>query len=229
MTAAYRLYAGTQAGMILFRGVGDIWTSMGGSREFEPYFKDKVVDSVYGCRQNPAMVFAGVTFDGLYRTRDAGRHWQRVLEGDIRWVTVDPSDERVIYAGTEPVHLYRSEDGGDTWEELKSLIEMPPEVKYKWYFPHPPHEGHIRHINVDPENPKMIYLCIEHGRELRQPDAGRSRSADREREGIGIFLFIGVRGGSGSGHRDGEGDDREDRLGGGCGQGDQPQAVSDAE
>ena len=33
MAEAYRLYAGTQAGMILFRGVADIWTSMGGSRE----------------------------------------------------------------------------------------------------------------------------------------------------------------------------------------------------
>ena len=80
MAEAYRLYAGTQAGMILFRGVGDIWTSMGGSREFEPYFKDKVVDSVYGSRQSPETVFAGVTFDGLYRTKDAGRHWQRVLD-----------------------------------------------------------------------------------------------------------------------------------------------------
>ena len=174
MAEAYRLYAGTQAGMILFRGVGDIWTSMGGSREFEPYFKDKVVDSVYGCRQSPETVFAGVTFDGLYRTKDAGRHWQRVLEGDIRWVTVDPTDERVIYAGTEPVHLYRSEDGGDSWEELKSLVEMPAEVKYKWYFPHPPHQGHIRYINIDPENPKTIYLCIEHGGVVRSFDRGQT-------------------------------------------------------
>jgi hypothetical protein len=124
MAEAYRLYAGTQAGMILFRGVGDIWTSMGGSREFEPYFKDKVVDSVYGCRQHPEIVFAGVTFDGLYRTKDCGRRWQRVSEGDIRWVTVDPTVER-----------------GDSWEEIKSLTEMSEEVKYKWYFPHPPHQG----------------------------------------------------------------------------------------
>jgi hypothetical protein len=174
MAEAYRLYAGTQAGMIIFRGVGDIWTSMGGSREFEPYFKDKVVDSVYGCRQSPETVFAGVTFDGLYRTKDAGRHWQRVLEGDIRWVTVDPTDERVIYVGTEPVHLYRSEDGGDSWEELKSLTEMPEEVKYKWYFPQPPHQGHIRHINIDPENPKTIYLCIEHGGVVRSFDRGKT-------------------------------------------------------
>ena len=158
MAEAYRLYAGTQAGMILFRGVADIWTSMGGSREFEPYFKDRVVDSVYGCKSSPEIVFAGVTFDGLYRTKDAGKHWQRTLEGDIRWVTVDPTDDRVIYAGTEPVHLYRSEDGGDTWEELKSLVEMPAEVQYKWYFPQPPHHGHVRHIYIDPEDSKLPLL-----------------------------------------------------------------------
>ena len=109
-----------------------------------------------GASKIPEIVFAGVTFDGLYRTRDAGRHWERVLEGDIRWVTVDPTDDRVIYAGTEPVHLYRSEDGGDSWEEIKSLVEMPEEVKYKWYFPQPPHQGHVRHINIDPENPNVF-------------------------------------------------------------------------
>ena len=174
MAEAYRLYAGTQSGMIIFRGVGDIWTSMGGSREFEPYFKEKVVDSVYGCKHNPEIVFAGVTFDGLYRTRDSGRHWDRVLGGDIRWVTVDPTDDRVIYAGTEPVHLYRSEDGGDSWEEIKSLVEMPEEVKYKWYFPQPPHQGHVRHINIDPENPKCLYLALEHGGIVRSFDRGQS-------------------------------------------------------
>jgi photosystem II stability/assembly factor-like uncharacterized protein len=174
MAEAYRLYAGTQAGMILFRGVADIWTSMGGSREFEPYFKDRVVDSVYGCKNSPEIVFAGVTFDGLYRTQDAGRHWQRTLEGDIRWVTVDPTDDRVIYAGTEPVHLYRSEDGGGTWEELKSLTEMPAEVQYKWYFPHPPHQGHVRHIYIDPEDSNCIYLALEHGGIVRSFDRGKT-------------------------------------------------------
>ena len=49
----------------------------------------------------------------------------------------------------------RSEDGGDSWEELKSLVEMPEEVKYKWYFPQPPHQGHVRHIYIDPENRQM--------------------------------------------------------------------------
>ena len=174
MALAYRLYAGTQSGMIILRGVGDIWTSMRGSREYEPYFKDRVVDSVYGCRKTPEVVFAGACHDGLYRTGDAGRHWMRVLEGDIRWVSVDPTDDRVVYTGTEPVHLYRSEDGGDTWEEIGSLLDLPEEVKRAWWFPAPPHQGHVRHIWIDAGDPSCLYLALEHGGIVRSFDRGRS-------------------------------------------------------
>ena len=36
-------------------------------------------------------------------------------------MTVDPTDERVIYVGIEPIHLYRTEDGGKNWEELTGV------------------------------------------------------------------------------------------------------------
>jgi photosystem II stability/assembly factor-like uncharacterized protein len=51
---------------------------------------------------------------------------------------------------------------------------MPEEVKYKWYFPQPPHQGHVRHINIDAENPKCIYLALEHGGIVRSFDRGQS-------------------------------------------------------
>ena len=174
MAQAYRLYAGTQSGMIILRGVGDIWTSMRGSREYQAYFNDQVVDSVFGCRKTPEIVYAGVTHDGLYRTKDAGKHWAQVLEGDVRWVTVDPTRDQIIYAGTEPVHLYRSEDGGDSWQELKGLLEMPEEVKRNWWFPYAPHQGHVRHIYIDPENSKCLYLALEHGGIVRSFDRGET-------------------------------------------------------
>jgi photosystem II stability/assembly factor-like uncharacterized protein len=174
MPEAYRLYAGTQAGMVVLRGVGDVWTSMKGSREYEPFFEEQVVDSVWGCRKSPETVFAGVCTDGLYRTQDAGRHWEKVFSGDVRWVTVDPTDDRVVYTGTEPVHLYKSEDGGNRWEELKGLQNMREEVKRNWWFPRPPHQGHVRHIYIDPEDSKCLYLALEHGGIVRSFDGGET-------------------------------------------------------
>ena len=172
MSGPLRLYAGAQSGLIMLRGVNDIWTAQNQPRGNQPHFAGKVVDSVWGCRNLPEVVFVGVTFDGLYRTRDAGKHWQRVLEGDIRWVTVDPTDEHVVYAGTEPVRLYRSEDSGDSWEELQSLQGLPEEVREKWWFPLSPHHGHVRHIYIDPDNDRCLYLCLEHGGILRSSDRG---------------------------------------------------------
>ena len=93
------------------------------------------------CRTTPERVFVGVTHDGLYRTIDGGKSWARVLEGDIGSVTVDPTDDKVIYSGIEPIALYRSEDGGEQWQELYALQDMPETVRKNWWFPQPPHKG----------------------------------------------------------------------------------------
>lgn len=60
-----------------------------------------------------------------------------MLAGDIRSVTVDPTDDKVIYSGVEPVALYRSEDGGENWQELTTLQEVPETARKNWWFPQP--------------------------------------------------------------------------------------------
>lgn len=166
MSERVRLYAGTQHGLIVWR------SKNGGWEEVNRGFEDGIIDSIYGCAQHPERVYVGVTHNGLYRTEDGGRRWAKVLDGDIRSVTVDPSSDDVVYAGVEPVGLYRSEDRGESWKELTSLQALPEEARKNWSFPQPPHQGHIRNIFVHPDDPKVIYLCIEHGGIVRSFDRG---------------------------------------------------------
>jgi hypothetical protein len=168
MGEGVRLYAGTQHGLFTYRGRGDRLEQIGQA------FGDTIVDSMTGCRGAPERVYVGVIDDGLYRTLDAGQSWTRVLEGDIRSVTVDPTNEQVVYAGTEPVHLYRSEDGGEQWQELTSLLALPEEVRKKWWTPYPRGTGHIRNIFVHPLPPNTLYLCLEHGGVVRSLDRGET-------------------------------------------------------
>ncbi len=167
MSERVRLYAGTQHGLIVWRSKNGSW------EEVSRGFKEGIVDSIHGCRQHPERVFVGVTHNGLYRTQDGGQHWVKVLECDIRSVTVDPTSDDVVYAGVEPVGLYRSEDRGENWVELSSLKELPEAVRENWRFPQPPHQGHVRNIFVHPDDPKIIYLCIEHGGVVRSFDRGK--------------------------------------------------------
>ncbi|HXG53351.1 MAG TPA: hypothetical protein VNN77_18280 [candidate division Zixibacteria bacterium] len=168
MSQGVRLYAGTQQGLIVCRPKKGGWEKV--SRAFE----DAIIDSISGCRARPERVYAGVAHDGLYRTSDGGRSWSKVLDGDIRAVTVDPADDAVVYAGVEPVALFRSEDGGDRWRELKTLKDLPEAVRKNWWFPRPPHLGHVRHIFIHPDDAKVIYLCIEHGGVVRSFDRGET-------------------------------------------------------
>jgi photosystem II stability/assembly factor-like uncharacterized protein len=168
MSEGVRLYAGTQHGLITWRSKNDGW------QEVARTFQDGIIDSIHGCKNSPERLFVGVTHDGLYRTADGGKSWAKVLDGDIRSVAVDPTDNKVIYSGIEPVALFRSEDGGDHWQEISTLKELPQSVRKNWWFPQPPHLGHVRNIFVHPDNPSVIYLCIEHGGIVRSFDRGKS-------------------------------------------------------
>jgi hypothetical protein len=168
MGEAVRLYAGTQHGLFVWR------SRNGGWDEVFRGFPDGVFDSLSGGHAQPEVVFACLGGDGLHRTTDAGKTWTRVLaiDGDVRAVKVDPTDDRVVYAGTEPVRLFRSEDCGDTWEEITALPAMPEAVRKKWWTPYPPHQGHVRNIFIHPDDPSILYVCLEHGGVVRSFDRG---------------------------------------------------------
>jgi len=73
-----------------------------------------------------AYVIAGAFGDShpyIYRTRDAGKTWQKIINGlpeasIARTVREDPSRKGLVYAGTE-TGVFVSFDGGDHWQSLQ--------------------------------------------------------------------------------------------------------------
>jgi photosystem II stability/assembly factor-like uncharacterized protein len=164
-----RLYAATNDGVCIVRSTG------GGWEQANLPLPGVISESFAGSVQHPERVYVAGAKAGLYATDDAGGHWSQLFDGgDVRSVALDPTNEDVIYLGTEPVHLFRSEDRGDSWEELTALQDFPEDVKFNWWGPQPPHQGHVADIFIHPDDPSTIYLALEHGGVVRSFDRGAS-------------------------------------------------------
>ena len=111
----------------------------------------------------------------------AARAGRKCSTGDIRSVTVDPSDDKVVYTGIEPVGLFRSEDGGDSWQEITALKSCRnPCAK----------TGGIRRRRTmamcatfifTRTIRNTIYFCLEHGGIVRSFDRGASLGRCQQR------------------------------------------------
>jgi len=167
MADRMRLYTGTDHGLSVWHPSARGWEEAG------RLDVDKPVRTMRGSASHPERVFVGLYSDGVYRTDDAGAHWVKVFDHDyVRAVAIDPDNDDVVYAGTEPVHLYRSEDRGEHWEELHSLQDFPDEIKVRWRSPAALGRGHVRDIFIQPADPRTIYLSLEHGGIVRTFDGG---------------------------------------------------------
>lgn len=155
----------------------EVMRADGGARKVGEFFAGRTLEHLMGCREKPEVVFAAVAFDGGYRTGDGGRTWQKVLDGDVRAFTVDPRDERIVYAGTGPIRLFRSEDNGLSFEPMDALLDLPESVQAQWTVPAgyrgaiPPH---VRHIFVHPDDTRFIFVLLEHGGIVLSRDGGAS-------------------------------------------------------
>ena len=118
---------------------------------------------------------------GIFRTRDGGQTWEKVLYKDAKTggidLSFDPANSNIVYAalwqarrtpwsmdsGGPGSGLYRSSDGGSTWKELKGH-GLPEGVM-----------GRIG-VTVSGANPNRVWAVIEaeKGGIYRSDDAGDS-------------------------------------------------------
>lgn len=140
--------------------------------------------------KNPDLVYAAVLGHlfgpnperGVYRSKDGGGSWERILfandDAGAVDLMMDPKNPRVLYASTWRVRrtpyslesggagsaLWKSIDGGDHWEELTKNVGLPSGTLG------------IIGITVSPSNPDNLYAIVEaeKGGVFRSRDAGKT-------------------------------------------------------
>ena len=119
---------------------------------------------------------------GVFRSRDGGRTWQRVLfvnrDSGAVDLAMDPSNPRILYASTwhfrrgayffdsggQGSALWKSTDGGDSWKELSRNKGMPKGTLG------------IIGVSVSRSNPQNVWAIVEakEGGVFRSKDGGDS-------------------------------------------------------
>lgn len=119
---------------------------------------------------------------GVYRSKDGGKSWERILFANEHAGAVDlildPTNARVLYASTWRVRrtpyslesggdgsaLWKSADGGDTWKDISRSKGLPKGTLG------------IIGVTVSPSNPQNVYAIVEadDGGVFRSKDGGET-------------------------------------------------------
>jgi photosystem II stability/assembly factor-like uncharacterized protein len=114
-TDSNRMYMASLYGGGLFKSIdgGATWSrrTLGSAAV---YTWVPVVDPV-----SPNIVYVGTVGEGLFKSTDYGDSWTTVpgLPLTVQGVTVDPRDDRVVFAATSS-GIFRSKDAGQTWSNV---------------------------------------------------------------------------------------------------------------
>jgi photosystem II stability/assembly factor-like uncharacterized protein len=132
--------------------------------ELDPLGLDRL--SVTALHASDDTLLAGTYGDGLFRSADRGRSWERIEAG------LEASTFRFVdgaLAGTEPARVYRSSDGGRSWEELEGITRIPGHER--WYLPYSPRAGAARNAYASGDR---LLVAAEVAGLLRSDDGGRT-------------------------------------------------------
>ena len=153
-------------GIMMSPDNGERWMRAGVSQGMH---SDCICRALLSDPRQPEVVYAGTDM-GLYRSDDAGIHWQlqdNAMKGSVVWVlTQDPNNPEVMFAGTgtpSKPGLYRSTDSGKSWELRPMDI-----AEYCMNVGIPRFTG----ISVDPTDSRNVWAGLEVDGFRRSTDGG---------------------------------------------------------
>jgi photosystem II stability/assembly factor-like uncharacterized protein len=131
--------------------------------------------AVEGVAGDPSVIYAGAASGGLFKTTDAGLHWQPIFDNQpvasIGAIAVARSNPGVVWVGTGEAFIrgnvsigngiYRSGDAGKSWTHMG--LE---------------NTGRIARIVIDPAQPDVVYVAALGHCYGPQPERGVFRTVD---------------------------------------------------
>lgn len=126
----HRIYAGSEIGLHVSDDNGANWKLL-----------DFPIDGsqIWSLAIDPNdrdVIYAGTKPPAVYRSTDAGKHWEKLPVGfaqrcpipigppRVTGIAVDPSNSRNIWAGAEVAGVFHSVDGGETWKQIPKFGGM---------------------------------------------------------------------------------------------------------
>lgn len=133
----------------------------------------------------------------MYRSTNLGRKWEEVnaqlpkfkpgetLPGDpkkkarvveqVFWLEPGaPSQSCVWYAGTSPAGLFRSDDSGGNWSPVSGWNDHPKLAGWIGFEGVPDVGQPLHSINVDPRDPRHLYVAVSTGGAFESRDSGET-------------------------------------------------------
>jgi photosystem II stability/assembly factor-like uncharacterized protein len=136
--AATRVFGDDGGGVYRSDDGGATWRASG--------LPGQTVRAIAQSESEPSMILAG-TLDGVYRTRNDGRDWERMSPAkheemrNFDSLAIDPRNASVVYAGT--YHLaWKTTDGGANWAPIHNGMAQ---------------DSDVMSITLDPTNPDRVY------------------------------------------------------------------------
>lgn len=130
-----------------------------------------------GVVNDPLTYYFGTTGGGVWKTSDAGQHWENVSDGffttgSVGAVAVAESNSNIIYVGmgehaprgvmtSYGDGVYKSTDAGKTWKKLG--LEK---------------TQHISRIQIHPTNPDIVYVAAQGALHAPNEDRGVYKTID---------------------------------------------------